>query len=149
MKPTIKRPTLNLPGKGEKKPDFISLFDPQLGDNPLEGLEPTADLEADSLAELAALRGKFAVRQQELYDEYRTVSDPEYYLVICFQNREQKEDFLQKAGLMRLGDKFLDGLAVAEALGVEITPINMPRKAAPKMPLALKGLKPIKKGGDS
>lgn len=47
-------------------------------------------------------------------------TDSEYWVAICFQTREQKEEFLQKTGLIKYGDKYLDGIIVAEELGVEL-----------------------------
>lgn len=41
-------------------------------------------------------------------------------MAICFQSREQKEEFLRLAGWLQLGDKYLDGLEVAEKMGMQI-----------------------------
>jgi len=40
--------------------------------------------------------------------------DSEYWFCVCFQTREQKEEFLEKMKWLDLGDKYLDGLEVAE-----------------------------------
>ncbi len=46
--------------------------------------------------------------------------DSEYWFAICFQTREQKEEFLKKLGLFEIGDKYLDGMKVAKKLGVTL-----------------------------
>lgn len=47
-------------------------------------------------------------------------TDSEYWVAICFQTREQKEEFLRKARLIDLGDKYLDGIAVARVMGIKL-----------------------------
>lgn len=39
---------------------------------------------------------------------------------MCFDCREEKERFLQRAGLMDIGDKYLDGREVANRLAIEL-----------------------------
>jgi len=46
--------------------------------------------------------------------------DSEYWLAICFQSREQKKKFLAEAGWSDLGDKYLDGMKIADRMGIEI-----------------------------
>ena len=59
---------------------------------------------------------------------YLDATDSEFWVAICFQTRAQKEEFLQKAGLESLGDKYLDGEAVARALGVMLeSPVPLAR----------------------
>ncbi|TXH52465.1 MAG: hypothetical protein E6Q97_16080 [Desulfurellales bacterium] len=66
-------------------------------------------------------------------------TDSEFWIAIGFQNRAQKEEFLQKTGISRLGDKYLDGMAVAALLGVELTtPIpKIPKLQVPRKLLRL------------
>lgn len=55
-------------------------------------------------------------------EEYRrtTVTDSEYWVALCFETREQKEEFLRKLNLLDEGDKYIDGLRAAEAMGLTI-----------------------------
>jgi len=47
--------------------------------------------------------------------------DSEHWIAICFQNRDQKEEFLRKLKLPKtIGDKYLDGMRVAKVLGVTL-----------------------------
>jgi hypothetical protein len=141
------------PKKGEVAPVFDSLFGArpaQPTPDPLSTVVLTGDIEADALAEVDAYRSALYRAEQERLDQYRElVNDPEYWCVICFQNRKQKEEFLEKLQLLDLGDKYLDGLKVAERLGVEIEPINLPRPKTPKTPVLLRKVPIIKRGGEA
>ena len=64
--------------------------------------------------------------------------DPEYWVCVCFQSREQKEEFLAKAGWLDLGEKYLDGLEVARRLGVAVLPIPLDTKTPPLAPKSLR-----------
>lgn len=63
--------------------------------------------------------------------------DSEYWFAVCFQSREQKEQFLKLAKLFELGDKYLDGWEVAKALGIKIDRVdrryNISDKLDPKL----------------
>lgn len=39
---------------------------------------------------------------------------------MCFPSREAKDAFLRAAKTARLGDKYVDGLQFARALGIEV-----------------------------
>lgn len=49
-------------------------------------------------------------------------NDTEYWCAIVFETREQKDAFLEALKLSRIGDKYLNGLRVAEAIGVSLPP---------------------------
>ena len=139
--------------KGEIAPNFDSLFGAFPAEptpNPLDGIEYTGDAEVDALTEIDGYRSAFYKAEREKLDLFRTLLlDTEYYAILCFQSRAQKEEFLGKIGWLDLGDKYLDGLKVAERLKVEIEPINLPQPAPPKMPKLLRQVPiiPLKKGG--
>ena len=48
-----------------------------------------------------------------------------------------------------MGDKYLDGLALAQLLGVDVTPIALPIPTVKKAPKGLRENNLIRKGGDS
>jgi len=52
--------------------------------------------------------------------------DSEYWFAVCFQSREQKEEFLRLAKIEGLGDKYLDGLEVAKKMGIRISHLTPP-----------------------
>lgn len=53
-------------------------------------------------------------------------TDSEYWVCVCFQTREQKEDFLDRMGWTPMGDKYLDGLDVAALHGIKLPPAPQP-----------------------
>lgn len=69
-------------------------------------------------------------------------TDSEYWICLGFQNRAQKEEFLRMTGLIELGDKYLDGVAAADVLGVELTVETPP---VPKFKVDKKLLKLVRK----
>lgn len=82
--------------------------------------EPDIDPESDSARELALLEDSFkgrALREQARFD---LVTDSEYWCCLCFQTREQVEAFLAATGWAPREEKYIDGVAVAKALGVAI-----------------------------
>lgn len=87
----------------------------------LDAVEYTGNAETDSLAEMDAVKQGFRDRKLGEQARFKDATDSEYWVAVCFQNREQKEEFLRKAGIIDLGDKYLDGMKVADRLGVELT----------------------------
>lgn len=133
---------------GMIRPNFEAMFDPDM-DNPLDRLERTGDLELDTENENSATERSFIDNDRTEDDPFRIALDLEFYFVVCFQSRQQKEEFLNMAGLMDMGDKYIDGLRLARSLGVEIESIPLrTRKARPRSGL-LSGVKIIPRGGDS
>jgi hypothetical protein len=88
--------------------------------DPLADVEYTGDLAADSSAELDALAQGFRDRTKREDERFRLATDSEYWFALCFKSREDKEAFLKAAGLMAVGDKYLDGYAVARVLGIDM-----------------------------
>jgi hypothetical protein len=80
--------------------------------------------EADDLAAateaIERLETDFQKRAREENQRFEDATDSEYWIALCFQTREQKEEFLKKLDLLDLGDKYLDGRAVADKLGVQL-----------------------------
>jgi hypothetical protein len=70
--------------------------------------------------EISDLWKKLKAAAKAERDRFVEITDSEYWVALCFQTREQKEEFLQKLGLLELGDKYLDGLEVAKKLKVKI-----------------------------
>lgn len=88
--------------------------------DPLGGVEYTGDLEVDAAAELDALSDAFRDRRRREDRRFKQATDSEFWVALCFENREQKEAFLRAFKIARLGDKYLDGRKVAVELGVDI-----------------------------
>ena len=87
------------------------------------------EMEEKTLEETNAVLNAFKERTENENARLLDATDSEYWFAVCFQTREMKEEFLQKVGLLKLGDKYLDGLKVAKALGIQLdSPVPPNRK---------------------
>lgn len=90
--------------------------------NPLLVNERTGNAETDSEAYHDAYQnsvGSLSNRMKAEDRRMRLATDSEFYCVVCFQTRAQKEYFLRQTGWDAYGDKYLDGYYVAEKMGVK------------------------------
>ncbi len=158
----IERQQLDLNSKGSKRinrvrpgevaPDFDSLFDPAGIRNPLAKLQDTGDMTENAEQEISAALAAIKAEKKQRRDQYRVLTDPNFYLVVCFQSTDQKDEFLEKSGWAAEGTKYLDGLELAGQLGVDVQPINLPRKSVRPAPKALRGhefIEPEQEGGEA
>lgn len=88
----------------------------------------SGDPEKDMAAELTEVQKKFRASIRGDVDRYAATNDSEYWVSLVFDTREQKNDFLAQLGWSGLGTKYIDGIELAEKLGV----------ALPESPLELK-----------
>lgn len=83
------------------------------------------------------VRSAFQQRSHDEEERRKAVTDSEYWVAFCFETREQKEAFLRHFSLLDDGDKYVDGLAAAEAMGVELDAPRLefrePRGLSPKL----------------
>lgn len=134
-----KKPKIGSVTLGEQRPVFDSLFGAFPAEptpNPLAKLELDGSPEDRAEGEVSAVLQHILDEKKLRRDQYRTMLDHEFWVALCFQNREQKERFLELVGWTDLGDKYIDGLKVAERLDVPIEPENLPLKdvrPAPKL----------------
>lgn len=78
----------------------------------------TEEMAAEEMSEV--LQG-FKDRAQQEQKRFVQATDSEFWFALCFQTREQKEEFLRKwLGSLDLGDKYLDGMQVAAKLGIKL-----------------------------
>lgn len=107
-------------------PDLEDLPDPLAQQaepiaDPLAEVEYRGDTEADSAAEMAAVEKAFDKNSAASVSAWMLDAfDSEYWVCFCFQTRAQKEEFLHKAGLFALGDKYIDGRKAAKKLGFPV-----------------------------
>lgn len=93
---------------------------------------PVLQVETDADDEQSEVLTGFRQRAKRDDNRYWDAVDSEFWVAVCFQSREQKEEFLTKVGLIADGDKYLDGMLVAEKLGVILeTPIESPPQVRP------------------
>ena len=113
----------------KQKKQLLKNPQPQYVDMP----EMTGDAELDSKADLDAIDEGFRARAKDEAARFRLATDSEYWFRVCFQSREQKEEFLRKMDLIDIGDKSLDGQLVAGRLGVEISEQDVPYNTSSKI----------------
>lgn len=99
----------NLPAKGKSA-------------DPLAEIEYSGDLEQDCAVEVSALKAGFIARAKSERLRKEKATDSEYWVCLCFQSRDQVEEFLRKTKWGRSSDKYLDGQKVAKKIGVELSP---------------------------
>ncbi|MGW5741569.1 hypothetical protein [Amycolatopsis sp. NPDC003861] len=106
------------PAGAQSNEDVLAQLKAEPEPDPLADVEYTGDLPEDSRRELTALQQGFRDRARREAERFRLATDSEYWIAVCFKTREDKEKFLRNAGLLAIGDKYMDGYAVARVLGV-------------------------------
>lgn len=112
-------------------------------DNALRAVQYTGDLQADAYAEAEALRFSFRDRKRAQKAAVDAAMDREFYCVVVFQSRAQKEAWLSALDILEDGDKYVDGQLLAERQKISLPdarPLQrrlrpMPRFAALAQPL--------------
>ncbi len=89
--------------------------------DPLGDVEYTGDPEKDSAEELKAVKGTFALKLEAEHRRQLKATDSEYWICLCFQSREQVEEFMRLSGWGTEDDKYIDGQKVAAKIGIPIT----------------------------
>lgn len=137
---------------GTSAPDFWGMLDdPDIGDpfgdlefNPDANLEQTATQEVEVIGE--ALK-RILAEKQERRQKYQLLTDASYYVTVVFQTVEQKLAFMEKAGWDSLDGNFqgmmLNGLELADMMGIELETVYIPKKDPPQAPVALRDQKII------
>jgi len=113
----------SLPDLDDVLPNDLFREAPEIA-NPLAGVDQTGTTEQVSNDELEALQKAFEKRRDSkanaVTEWMDSALDSECWVAFCFQTREQKEQFLRLAGLIGLGDKYLDGRKAAKLLGYPV-----------------------------
>ena len=86
--------------------------------DPLADVAYTGDLEADCFLELSILHE--CLVNARAPEKPADPTDSEHWFVLAFDDRDAKDAFLRAHGLVKLGDKYMDGVAVARKLGASI-----------------------------
>ena len=110
--------------KKRDDPDFDTMFDDG-DDNPLADLEMVGDLQEDADAGMSEALRQIIERKKATQERFRVATDPEFFFCVCFQSRDQKDEFLRLAKWADLGDKYINGLEVARRMAVPIIPISI------------------------
>ena len=90
---------------------------------------------AEAEAALGEIERGFRERRKTEAKRFEDATDSEFWFAVCFDSREQKEAFL-KALQWTLAadgaDKYLDGVALARKLGLQLP--ASPRRSLPENP---------------
>jgi hypothetical protein len=91
------------------------------GDVPAAEFPTAPEAESEALGEVNQALTRFKKSAQREKQRFADATDSEYWVALCFQTREQKEEFLRKIGWQHLGDQYLNGMLCAEAQGITLT----------------------------
>lgn len=69
-------------------------------------------VESETLDELSKVEKSFRERMANENKRFRDMCDTEYWVAVCFTNREQKEEFLRSLDLP-IEEKYIDGREMA------------------------------------
>lgn len=94
--------------------------------------EPTGDAEVDSLADLDAVQLGFRKRAADEGKRFALATDSEYWGVLCFQTREQRNAFFSALGIDDLASRYINGEEIAKKLGIELPEAAVPYKTSSK-----------------
>jgi len=116
-------------------PDFGSMFEED-GD-PLEDVEyDEVNLETSANDEMSEILRQIKADKKARYDRWRVALDSRYYVVLCFQSYDQRQEAIEKLGWSVHWDRFINGLDVCRRLGVDVTPIEiepLPQRGKPHL----------------
>jgi hypothetical protein len=93
--------------------------------SPLSRVSYVDDIEQDSPKETSAILDACREKSAAERKRFENATDSEFWFAVCFQTRKQKERFLQAMEWGKHGDKYLDGLAIARAMGVDIGALGL------------------------
>lgn len=94
----------------------------------VEPYESTGDLEADTAHELAETKkalnasgGGLSGAAKQWAEKFARMNDSEFWVALCFRDRDTKEEFLRHFDLYGCGgDKYLNGHEVSNRLGHDL-----------------------------
>ena len=95
--------------------------------------ELTGDAEVDSKADLDAVKKGFRDRLKAENKRKVDATDTRYWCCLCFQSHGQLMAFLEKSGMRKFGDKYLNGVKVAKMMGIELPDDEVPYVDEPKI----------------
>ena len=113
------------------KPRELREFRP--APDPLAKVKATGDVAADAAAEFDAIDEGFRQRMANEQSRVNDELDSENWFAVVFETRAQKDEFLERLGLLDHGDKYLDGVEVAKILKIDLSPSGRKYRPAPKI----------------
>ena len=104
---------------GRKHPKKKSFLSKQLPD-PLAEVDYSGNVEKDARAEAEVLYSELKAARSQQTETVLAIGDSEYWFAVCFRDRKTKDAFLAQIKATRLGDKYIDGHALAKLLKVDL-----------------------------
>lgn len=91
-------------------------------ENPLEGLEPSGNLEDDSAAEMKAIHDAMIETRRKVDRKVKHAIDGAYYMTIVWLSVDDRDAFLKEVRMDRsvYRGSFLDGYQLTRQLGLDI-----------------------------
>lgn len=80
----------------------------------------SGDIATDCAEELGEVEKGFRARAATESKRKEHVTDSEFWVCLCFQTREQVEEFLRASKLAKPTEKYIDGRKVAKALNIAL-----------------------------
>ena len=95
-------------------------------DDPIGPIEYPGTADGDTAATLTAVGEGFKKRAKEEAKRFQDATDSEYWFAVVFETRAQKEAFLRAMKWIKEGDKYLDGIRLAEKQGIDLPEADVP-----------------------
>jgi len=83
------------------------------------------DIETEALKEVSEV-SDFSKKLKAENDLFKDNTDANYFTVVTFNNSKQLDEFISKIGLTPSDKQYIDGVALAKKLGIEIETPNKP-----------------------
>ena len=109
---------------GKKLPDLETMFEDE-GDPLQDVAYDDNDLEQSANSENSELLRQFKEKKKALFDQYRVAADQDYWVALCFQCQDQRDEFLRQARWDAMDGRYVNGLEVARQLGLDVKPIQL------------------------
>lgn len=107
-------PVVPLPGEEDAPAEPVGL----------PGVDYTGKPSIDSEREFSEVLRQFKARDSRDRKRQEDADDAEYFTVLVFQTKAQRDEFVAAVGEDGPDHQYLDGLRVAEKLGITITPAD-------------------------
>jgi hypothetical protein len=93
-------------------------------------LEDRKQIEQSQKEEFSQIKKDFADRGKKEQERFQLSTDSEFWVCFVFPSREHCDEFLKNSGIdTEDGDKYVDGITAAKAMGIKI---NLPIPDFPK-----------------
>lgn len=96
--------------------------------SPLDSVEYTNNVAEDAKREFTALELAFKEQAKAEKKTQEYANDTEFWVCVCFQSREQVEEFLEKSNFHK-DLKYISGVELAEKFGITLNKYPEPTRS--------------------